>query len=252
MAQRTAGTRSHADQEAGKSRGRWIREAHVRHRDYAPTLGRFIERDPIGFEAGDNNWYRFVANRPPLHVDPKGLACGDCEPPGPGLPTETHKKVVDMLFTAGGTKPGFVDGGVTLVGDIGRLDDVLKIINLAHSLTLGSAEQLQSLIDEYTDDATDMKGLAAEKLKGLAKAWEGYAGYSVYMVVEYRSCVPCSCWTDWVGGQQQYESKVLTKYHRCEEGTGVGDNQMVGIYAGRGGVPPTRAQLERCAQAAVK
>jgi len=38
-----------------------------------PTLGRFIERDPIGFEAGDNNWYRFVANGPTRLIDPTGL-----------------------------------------------------------------------------------------------------------------------------------------------------------------------------------
>ncbi|NBT26846.1 MAG: hypothetical protein EBT09_09900, partial [Actinobacteria bacterium] len=47
--------------------------AYVRHRDYSPTLGRFIERDPIGFEAGDNNWYRFVANGPTGRSDPSGL-----------------------------------------------------------------------------------------------------------------------------------------------------------------------------------
>jgi hypothetical protein len=36
-------------------------------------LGRFIELDPIGFEAGDNNWYRFVANGPTGKTDPSGL-----------------------------------------------------------------------------------------------------------------------------------------------------------------------------------
>jgi RHS repeat-associated protein len=51
--------------------------AYVRHRDYSATLGRFIELDPIGFSAGDNNWYRFVANGPTGKVDPSGL--GPCE-----------------------------------------------------------------------------------------------------------------------------------------------------------------------------
>jgi hypothetical protein len=36
-------------------------------------MGRFIERDPIGFEAGDNNWYRFAANQPNGRTDPSGL-----------------------------------------------------------------------------------------------------------------------------------------------------------------------------------
>jgi RHS repeat-associated protein len=48
--------------------------AYVRHRDYSATLGRFIEMDPIGFSAGDNNWYRFVGNGPTNVVDPSGLA----------------------------------------------------------------------------------------------------------------------------------------------------------------------------------
>jgi len=47
--------------------------AYVRHRDYSPTLGRFIELDPIGFAAGDNNWYRFVGNSPTGRTDPSGL-----------------------------------------------------------------------------------------------------------------------------------------------------------------------------------
>jgi RHS repeat-associated protein len=47
--------------------------AHVRHRDYSASLGRFIELDPIGFDAGDNNWYRFVGNGPTGNVDPSGL-----------------------------------------------------------------------------------------------------------------------------------------------------------------------------------
>jgi len=57
--------------------------AYVRHRDYSATLGRFIELDPIGFSAGDNNWYRFVANQPLSRSDPMGLyywvnGGGDC------------------------------------------------------------------------------------------------------------------------------------------------------------------------------
>ena len=47
--------------------------AYVRHRDYSASLGRFIEMDPIGFSAGDNNWYRFVANGPTHSQDAYGL-----------------------------------------------------------------------------------------------------------------------------------------------------------------------------------
>jgi RHS repeat-associated protein len=45
---------------------------YVRNRDYSASLGRFIELDPIGFSAGDNNWYRFVGNGPVNNLDPYG------------------------------------------------------------------------------------------------------------------------------------------------------------------------------------
>jgi len=45
----------------------------ARNRDYSPILGRFIEPDPIGFQAGDNNFYRFVGNGPVGRNDPMGL-----------------------------------------------------------------------------------------------------------------------------------------------------------------------------------
>ena len=39
----------------------------------ALAVGRFTGREPLGFEAGDNNWYRFVANGPTDKTDPSGL-----------------------------------------------------------------------------------------------------------------------------------------------------------------------------------
>ena len=40
------------------------------------AIGRLGGWEPLGFEAGDNNWYRFVANGPTTSVDPLGLADG--------------------------------------------------------------------------------------------------------------------------------------------------------------------------------
>jgi RHS repeat-associated protein len=44
-----------------------------RNRTYSAELGRFIETDPIGFDAGDVNLYRYVWNRPTSEKDPLGL-----------------------------------------------------------------------------------------------------------------------------------------------------------------------------------
>ena len=44
-----------------------------RARYYDPDLGRFISVDPIGFDAGDGNFYRYVGNMPVTFRDPLGL-----------------------------------------------------------------------------------------------------------------------------------------------------------------------------------
>jgi RHS repeat-associated protein len=43
-----------------------------RNRTYSAEFGRFIETDPIGFNAGDVNLYRYVANDPVNSIDPSG------------------------------------------------------------------------------------------------------------------------------------------------------------------------------------
>jgi len=44
-----------------------------RNRVYHPTLGRFVQRDPIGYEAGDVNLMRYVGNGSVNARDPFGL-----------------------------------------------------------------------------------------------------------------------------------------------------------------------------------
>ena len=46
---------------------------YYRARYYDATVGRFIGEDPIGFEAGDSNLYRYVENQPINTKDPSGL-----------------------------------------------------------------------------------------------------------------------------------------------------------------------------------
>jgi len=54
----------------------WIEEVNLmdyRNRVYSTALGRFLQTDPIRFEAIDINLYRYVANRPISYNDPLGL-----------------------------------------------------------------------------------------------------------------------------------------------------------------------------------
>ena len=45
---------------------------YYRARYYHPTFGRFISQDPLGFAAGDTNFYAYVGNGPTNFSDPTG------------------------------------------------------------------------------------------------------------------------------------------------------------------------------------
>jgi RHS repeat-associated protein len=45
---------------------------YYRARYYNPQIGRFLQTDPVGYEAGVN-WYRYCVNNPLNCVDPQGL-----------------------------------------------------------------------------------------------------------------------------------------------------------------------------------
>jgi len=50
---------------------------HYRARAYSPKLGRFLQLDPIDFDGGDLNIYRYVGNNVLNWSDPFGLQDGN-------------------------------------------------------------------------------------------------------------------------------------------------------------------------------
>ena len=57
---------------------------YVRNRMLHPALGRWIQRDPIGYKDGPN-LYQYVRGRPTRSSDPRGTDCPGCD-----LPAWTH------------------------------------------------------------------------------------------------------------------------------------------------------------------
>lgn len=49
---------------------------YYRARSYSADLGRFLQLDPIDFDAGDVNLFRYVGNDPVNWVDPSGQNAG--------------------------------------------------------------------------------------------------------------------------------------------------------------------------------
>ena len=51
---------------------------YYRARYYDPAAGVFIGKDPIGFDSGESNLFRYVKNNPVNLIDPFGLYSGPC------------------------------------------------------------------------------------------------------------------------------------------------------------------------------
>jgi RHS repeat-associated protein len=82
---------------------------YYRARYYDQNIGRFINEDPSGFEAGDTNLYRYVGNNSINLIDPFGLESCDCS--GGGSPSLSNR-IFGGLRAIGGAFQAA--GGVSL------------------------------------------------------------------------------------------------------------------------------------------
>jgi RHS repeat-associated protein len=105
-----------------------------RHRDYSPTLGRWMQVDPVGYRTGDRNLYRYVNNAPTQFADSSGLTptvdletmpipdTSDVPPPTPEQINEMIVPPITSIWEGVFPPPGPVTtsaaGTLVIVGEI--------------------------------------------------------------------------------------------------------------------------------------
>jgi RHS repeat-associated protein len=91
------------------------------NRDYITNeSGKWAERDPLGFAAGDNNFYEFVGGSPAGNTDPTGLAAGDWLDVNHGGGAYGHPGWSGTLIGWAGNLASFVPPADN-IGDVGQV-----------------------------------------------------------------------------------------------------------------------------------
>ncbi|MFC0399149.1 RHS repeat-associated core domain-containing protein [Paraburkholderia rhizosphaerae] len=128
---------------------------------YSPTLGRFLQTDPVGYK-DDLNWYAYVGNNPVNFVDPDGkvavnLIMGATNAViGFGVSVVTGERDVEKL-----TKNAFVDFGVgALAGPVGG-----RAAQMAEQLAVNTGQVVVSTIAKLQTGSLFALGAGGEAVK---------------------------------------------------------------------------------------
>ncbi|MBI3377385.1 MAG: transglycosylase SLT domain-containing protein [Nitrospirae bacterium] len=98
---------------------------------YDPESGRFLSEDPIGFEGGDVNLYRYVGNNPVNWIDPFGLIALSPDEIATLVAANnksglSNELIMCIIWTESGFDPDVSHGSQTETGLMGMTKNAAK------------------------------------------------------------------------------------------------------------------------------
>jgi RHS repeat-associated protein len=120
----------------GQIAGTWGGKFQNGYRDYDPTVGRYVESDPIGLAGGSYSTYEYAGGDPELKADPLGLQEEEDEEPVGGEPPAVaaliQLQVESLVEQIQNYDPGFRYATIAPIGytytnqDIETLENILQ------------------------------------------------------------------------------------------------------------------------------
>ena len=156
----------------------------VRHRHYHPTLGRWVQRDPIRYHDGMNP-YEYVRGKTLTLVDPSGLQAEECclEKDKKGNPREKWNCFSICIWPANTSESqyGHASFGSSTAGHVGFYPEGWKVDKSGETTKCWeccclSNDEKKGLNDKY------------KKAKDAADAGKGYSGPVDFRWTETNNC----------------------------------------------------------------